>query len=151
VVFVAGHPCSGAAIPASKVYEEAGILMISSTASNPQLTDEGTPNIFRMGGRDDQIGPIAGDYLADRWGDAKIAIVHDGQAYGKGLAEEVKKRLNERGADEVMYRAIAPGHLEYLDVISEMISAGVDVLYYAGYSTDVALIIRQARDLDYDL
>ena len=64
--------------------------MISSTASTPKLTDEGGPNIFRMAGRDDQIAPVAGQLLADRWGDAQIAIVHDGQAYGKGLAEKVK-------------------------------------------------------------
>ena len=79
-----------AAIPASKVYEEAGIPTISSTASNPKLTDEGGPNIFRMAGRDDQIARVAGHWLADRWSDAQIAIFHDGTAYGKGLAEEVK-------------------------------------------------------------
>ena len=117
VVFVAGHPCSGAAIPASKVYEDAGILMISSTASNPKLTDKGGSNIFRMAGRDDEIARIAGQLLADRWGEAEIAIVHDGQAYGKGLAEEVKKQLNGRGVHEAMYEAIAPGHLEYIDLI----------------------------------
>ena len=151
VVFVAGHPCSGAAIPASKVYEEAGTPMISSTASNPKLTDEGGPNIFRMAGRDDQIGRISGDWLADRWGDAQIAIIHDGQAYGKGLAEEVKRQLNERGVHEVMYEAIVPGRLEYIDLILQMQAAGVDVLYYAGYSTEAALVIRQARDRGYDL
>jgi branched-chain amino acid transport system substrate-binding protein len=151
VVFVAGHPCSGAAIPASKVYEEAGILMISSTASNPKLTDEGGPNIFRMAGRDDQIARLAGQLLADRWGAAQIAIVHDGQAYGKGLAEEVKKQLNKRGVHEVMYEAIAPGQLEYIDLILKMQAAGVDVLYYGGYSTEAALVIRQARDRGYDL
>jgi branched-chain amino acid transport system substrate-binding protein len=150
-VFVAGHPCSGAAIPASKVYEEAGIPMISSTASNPRLTDEGGPNIFRMAGRDDQIGPIAGNYLADRWGAAEIAILHDGQAYGKGLAEEVKKRLNERGVREAIYDTIAPGQLEYIDVILKMKTTGVDVLYYAGYSTEAALLIRQARSQGHDL
>ena len=151
VVFVAGHPCSGAAIPASKVYEEAGILMISSTASNPKLTDEGGPNIFRMAGRDDQIGRIAGNWLADRWRDAEIAILHDGQAYGKGLAEEVKEQLNERGVHEAMYETIEPGQLEYIDVVLRMKAAGVDVLYYAGYSTEAALLIRQARDRGYDL
>jgi branched-chain amino acid transport system substrate-binding protein len=151
VVFVAGHPCSGAAIPASKVYEEAGILMISSTASNPRLTDKGGPNIFRVAGRDDQIGRIAGHSLADRWGDAEIAILHDGQAYGKGLAEEVKTQLNERGVHEAMYEAIAPGQLAYIDVILKMKAAGVDVLYYAGYSTEAALLIRQARGQGYDL
>jgi branched-chain amino acid transport system substrate-binding protein len=151
VAFVAGHPCSGAAIPASKVYEEAGVPMISSTASNPRLTDEGGPNIFRMAGRDDQIGLIAGDWLADRWGDAEIAILHDGQAYGKGLAEQVRKQLHQRGVHEVLYETIAPGQLEYLDVISKMKAAGVDVLYYAGYSTEAALIIRQARGQGYDV
>jgi branched-chain amino acid transport system substrate-binding protein len=151
VVFVAGHPCSGAAIPASKVYEDAGILMISSTASNPKLTDEGGPNTFRMAGRDDQIGRIAGNWLADRWSDAEIAILHDGQAYGKGLAEQVKRYLNGRGVQEAMYEAISPDQLEYSYIVSKMKDAGVDVLYYAGYSTEAALLIRQARDKGYDL
>jgi branched-chain amino acid transport system substrate-binding protein len=151
VVFVAGHPCSGAAIPASKVYEAEGILMISSTASNPKLTDEGGPNIFRMAGRDDQIGRIAGNYLADHWGDAEIAIVHDGEAYGRGLAEETKKQLNDAGLREAMYLTITPGQVDYTDVVLEMRAAGVDVLYYAGYSTEAALIIRQARDRGYKL
>jgi branched-chain amino acid transport system substrate-binding protein len=151
VVFVAGHPCSGAAIPASKIYDEAGILMISSTASNPKLTDEGGPNVFRMVGRDDLIGRIAGNWLADRWGDAQIAILHDGQAYGKGLADEVKSQLNGRGVHEVMYEAVAPGQLEYIDVILKMKSASIDLLFYGGYSTEAALILRQAHDRGYDL
>jgi branched-chain amino acid transport system substrate-binding protein len=151
VVFVAGHPCSGAAIPASKVYEADGILMISSTASNPRLTDEGGPLIFRMAGRDDQIGRIAGDYLVDHWGNAEIAILHDGEAYGRGLADEAKDRLNERGVQETLYRVITPGQVDYTDVVLEMKAVGIDVLYYAGYSTEAALIIRQARGQGYDL
>ncbi len=150
-VFVAGHPCSGAAIPASKVYEEAGVLMISSTASNPRLTDEGGPNVFRMAGRDDQYGPIAGNYLADCWGDAEIAILHDGSVYGQGLAEASKEQLNARGVQEVMYQAITPGQVDYTDVLSRMRAAGVDVVYYGGYSTEPALMIRQARDQGYEL
>jgi branched-chain amino acid transport system substrate-binding protein len=151
VVFVAGHPCSGAAIPASKVYEAEGILMISSTASNPKLTDEGGQNVFRMAGRDDQIGRIAGDYLADHWGDAEIAIIHDGEVYGRGLAEQVGKQLNARGVHEAMYRVITPGQSDYTDVIVGMRAAGIDVLYYAGYSTEAALMIRQARAQGYQL
>lgn len=140
VVFVAGHPCSGAAIPASKVYEAEGILMISSTASNPKLTDEGGPNIFRMAGRDDHIGRIAGNYLAVHWGAAEIAILHDCEAYGRGLAGEAKKRLSERGVREAMYRVITPSQADYTDLVLEMKAAGIDVLYYAGYSTEAALI-----------
>jgi branched-chain amino acid transport system substrate-binding protein len=102
-------------------------------------------------GRDDQIAQIAGHWLANRWGHAQIAILHDGTAYGKGLAEEVKGQLNGRGVHEAMYEAIAPGQLEYIDVIQKMKAAGVDVLYYGGYSTEAALLIRQTRGLGYDL
>ena len=65
-VLVAGHQCSGAAIPASEVYAAAGILMISNAATNPMLTERRLANIFRVIGRDDQQGTIAGNYLADR-------------------------------------------------------------------------------------
>ncbi|MEM9443480.1 MAG: branched-chain amino acid ABC transporter substrate-binding protein, partial [Pseudomonadota bacterium] len=82
VVFVVGHPCSGGAIPASKIYDREEVLMISTFASNPRLTDEGGDYIFRIYGRDDQQGVIAGDMLADRWARANIAIIHDGEAYG---------------------------------------------------------------------
>ena len=97
VAAVFGHQCSGAAIPASRVYADAGLLMIATEATNPKLTEQGFTDLFRMVGRDDVQGRIAGDLLAERWGDKPIAIVHDGQAYGQGLAEETRKRLNQRG------------------------------------------------------
>jgi branched-chain amino acid transport system substrate-binding protein len=151
VVFVAGHPCSGAAIPAAKIYEEHDVLMISSTASNPVLTDEGGPGIFRMAGRDDELGRIAGDFLADRWSDASIAILHDDQPYGRGLAAQVKQQLNARGVAEALYDTIEPGQRDYGPVLARMRELGIEILYYAGYSTEAALMIRQARDQSYDL
>ncbi|MDP6885181.1 MAG: branched-chain amino acid ABC transporter substrate-binding protein, partial [Rhodospirillales bacterium] len=88
VVFVAGHFCSGSSIPASKVYTEEGILQISPASTNPKLTDEGGDNVFRTCGRDDQQGIVAGNFLADKFGSKKIAVLHDKTAYGKGLADE---------------------------------------------------------------
>jgi branched-chain amino acid transport system substrate-binding protein len=96
VVFVAGHPCSDAAIPAAPVYAQAGILMISPLSTNPTLTERGLTNVFRAVGPDDVQGVLAGNYLADHWGDQQIAILHDGTAYVKGLADETKKQLNAR-------------------------------------------------------
>jgi branched-chain amino acid transport system substrate-binding protein len=107
VVFVAGHPCSGVAIPTSEVHAAAGTLMISNAATNPMLTERGLDNVFRVVGRDDQQGTIAGNYLADRWGDKSIAIAHDGEAYGRGRAEETRKQLNARGVQEVLFTQIA--------------------------------------------
>ncbi len=151
VVAVFGHQCSGAAIPASKVYADAGILMISTGATNPKLTEQGFANVFRMIGRDDVQGRIAGDLLAERWGNRRIAIVHDGQTYGEGLAEETKKRLNQRGISEAMFQAIDPGKADYGDVVQKMRARGIEVLYYGGYMHEAALIIRQAKEHGYDL
>jgi branched-chain amino acid transport system substrate-binding protein len=151
VVAVFGHQCSGAAIPASRIYSDARILMVASEATNPRLTEQGFTNVFRMVGRDDLQGRIAGDLLAERWGDKPIAILHDGQAYGEGLAEETRKRLRERGIAEAMFAAIEPGQADYWDIVQEMQAIGVEVLYFGGYQHEAALIIRQAREHGYEL
>lgn len=151
VVFVAGHNCSHSSIPASKVYEKAGVLMISPASTNPRLTDEGGDNVFRVCGRDDQQGIVAGDYLADAWADKKIAILHDNSTYGKGLADETRKQLNKRGVKEAMYEAYVPGERSFSPLISKMQAAGIDVFYVGGYSTEAALLIRQARAIDYQV
>jgi branched-chain amino acid transport system substrate-binding protein len=146
VALVVGHNCSGAAIPASKVYAAAGILMFAPDATNPVLTEQGLPNVFRPNGRDDEQGRIAGDYLADHWSGKRIAIVHDGSVYGKGLAVETKKRLNERGASETLFEAITPGMNDYSDLVDRLKTAGIDILYFAGYPPEAGLILREARD-----
>ena len=151
VVAVVGHQCSGAAIPASKVYSQAGLLMISTFATNPKLTEQGFTNVFRVVGRDDLQGRIAGDLLAERWGNKPIAILHDGQAFGKRLAEETRKRLNERGITAAMFEAIEPGKADYWDVVQKMRAMSVEVLYYGGYKYEAGLIIRQAREHGYQL
>jgi branched-chain amino acid transport system substrate-binding protein len=149
VVFVAGHFCSGSSIPASKVYTEEGILQISPASTNPKLTEEGGPNVFRTCGRDDQQGTVAGNYLADHFKGKKIAIIQDKTAYGKGLADETKKQLNKRGIQETMYEAYTAGEKDYSALVSKMKNAGIDVVYVGGYHTEAGLIIRQAREQGY--
>ena len=111
VVFVAGHFCSGSSIPASQVYSEENVLQISPASTNPKLTDEGGPNVFRVCGRDDQQGIVAGTFLADTYKGKKIAILHDKTAYGKGLADETKKQINKMGMKEAMYEAYTAGEI----------------------------------------
>jgi len=151
VVMAFGHQCSGAAIPASQLYAEAGILMISTLATNPMLTEQGFWNVFRVVGRDDVQGEIAAELLAERWGHQAIAIVHDGEAYGEGLAEETKKGLNRRGVREAMFEEIAPAQVDYFDLIEQMKRHGIAVLYYGGYAPEAAVIMRQARSSGFDL
>src|SRR3954453_7000920 len=141
VVFVAGHYCSGSSIPASKVYAEEGILQISPASTNPKFTDEGGWNTFRVCGRDDQQGQVAGEYLAKKYKAEKIAILNDNSAYGKGLADETAKALHAAGGKEVLAAAYTPGEKDYSSLVSRLKEAGVSVIYVGGYHTEAGLII----------
>mgnify|MGYP003700722735 CR=1 FL=1 len=146
VVFVAGHFCSGSSIPASAVYTEEGILQISPASTNPKLTDEGGPNVFRVCGRDDQQGLVAGNYLAEKHPDANIAIIHDKTAYGKGLADATLAAMNDAGKKETMYEAYTAGEKDYSALVSKLKQNNIDVLYVGGYHTEAGLMVRQMRD-----
>lgn len=145
VPFVVGHQCSGAAIPASRVYEEAGTVFISPAATNPQLTERGLRFTFRTCGRDDLQGAMVGDRIAAEWPGADIAIVHDGQAYGQGVAEEVNRRLDEVGIEPALFDQVQPGQTEFSDLVANLEAHGIDVAFYGGYPAEAGLIVRQGR------
>ena len=151
VALVAGHFCSGSSIPASNVYAESNLVMISPASTNPALTDKRAgPNIYRVCGRDDKQGAVAGAYLAEHFGDKNIAIIDDKTAYGRGLADEVKKALNAKGVQEVFRESITAGEKDYSALVSKLKRAGVNALFIGGYHTEAGLILRQMRDQDMD-
>jgi len=147
VLFVAGHYCSGSSIPASDVYNEAGIIQISPGSTNPNYTDQRPKEglSYRVCGRDDQQGSVAGKYLASKFKDNNIAILNDKTAYGKGLAEETKKAMNAAGKIEVFADTITAGEKDYNTVVTKLKEAKIDVVYLGGYHTEAGLIIRQMR------
>jgi branched-chain amino acid transport system substrate-binding protein len=151
VSFVVGHQCSGASIPAAPIYTRAGIIQMTPASTNPRLTEEGRANVFRICGRDDQQGAIAGDFLVARWKGAKIAIVNDNSVYGKGLAEETRQQLHKRGITETLYEDLVPGQSDYTPLVARLRAAGIEVAYFGGYYREAALLIRGARESGYQL
>ncbi len=149
VVFVAGHFCSGSSIPASKVYTAGRILQISPASTNPKLTDEGGPNVFRVCGRDDQQGVVAGKLLATKFKGKKVAFLNDKTAYGKGLMEQTLANYKKLGGKPAMIEAYTAGEKDYTALVSKMKAAGIDVFYLGGYHTEGALMIRQANEMGY--
>lgn len=149
VQFVAGHFCSSSSIPASAVYAEAGILQITQSSTNPALTDDaaakGWWHIFRACGRDDQQTAIAAEYILDKFKGRNVAIVHDKTQGGRGVADQVKKAINAKGLKEVMFDSVTQGDREFSPLITKMKQAQIDIIYYGGYHTEAALIVRQAR------
>jgi branched-chain amino acid transport system substrate-binding protein len=150
-VLVMGHTCSHAAIAASEVYEDAGILYLTAYATNPMVTEQGRRKVFRLRGRDDQIAALATSYLADSWGGKQIAIVHDGRVYGRYLAESVKQGLNERGVVEVLYEEVFPGQLDFSALVGRLASAGIDVLFMGGYPLETGLLKRRAHGVGVEI
>jgi branched-chain amino acid transport system substrate-binding protein len=146
VRFVVGHGCSHSSLMAAGFYEAADVLMISPDSTHPRLTEEGRRNVFRLVGRDDRQGELAGDFLANRWAERRIGIVHDGTVYGQGLAAETRKRLRQLSVVEATYAAYRPGEQDYGRLAERLRGDAIDVLYVGGSGPDAGLIVRTARE-----
>lgn len=145
VAVAVGHQCSGAAIPASAIYEDAGIVFITPAATNPLLTESGLRYTFRICGRDDVQGAMIAEHLAKAWRDASIAIVHDGQTYGRGIAEEAKRQLEERGIEPALFEQVQPGQTEFSKLVAALERHGIGIVFYGGYTAEAGLLARQAK------
>ncbi|MDH3241200.1 MAG: branched-chain amino acid ABC transporter substrate-binding protein [Alphaproteobacteria bacterium] len=146
VRFIAGHFCSGSSIPASQVYQAENIVMVSPGSTNPKLTERGMNNVFRVCGRDDQQGKVAGDFIADKFKGKRIAVVHDKQAYSQGLAEETTKQLKKRGVEIALTGTVTPKEKDYSAIVTRLKANNIDILFYGGYHAEAGLIVRQMRE-----
>jgi branched-chain amino acid transport system substrate-binding protein len=145
--FVIGHFNSGVTIPASAtVYQENGMLEITPAATNPTVTDRKMWNIFRVCGRDDQQGGVAGSIIADKFAGKRIAIIHDKTTYGQGLAEETRKAINAKGIKEVMFEGVNKDDKDFTALVSKLKAANPDLVYWGGLHDTGGLILRQMRD-----
>jgi len=121
-------------------------LMISPGSTNPKLTDAGRWDIFRICGRDDQQGLVAGRDLAKLFPGKRIAIVDDRQTYSQGLGDETRKALNVAGVKEALDDTVTPGEKDYSALVAKLKQANIDVLYYAGYPVEAGSIVRQMKE-----
>jgi branched-chain amino acid transport system substrate-binding protein len=146
VTLVVGHFNSGVTMPASEVYAENNMLMITPSATNPKITERGLWNVFRTCGRDDQQGKLWAEYVNANFKDKKVAIVHDKTTYGQGLADAAKGFLNEGGFKEVLYEGVNTGEKDYSALVSKIKASGAEILLWGGLHTEAGLIVRQMRD-----
>src|SRR6202035_5042348 len=146
VKFVVGHFNSGVTIPASEVYQENGILEITPSATNPKVTERNMWNIFRVCGRDDQQGGVAGAIIAQKFKNKRIAFVHDKTTYGQGLAEEARKALNAKGMKEVLFEGVNKDDKDFTALVSKLKAAKPDLVYWGGLQDAGGLIRRQMSE-----
>ncbi|KAF0221027.1 MAG: hypothetical protein FD174_740 [Geobacteraceae bacterium] len=144
VAGVVGHFNSSCSIPASDVYHKAGIPQISHASTNPQLTEQGFANVFRVCGRDDQQGKVAAEFALGRLKVKKVAIIHDKTTYGQGFAEEFQKGLGS-GAQVVAFEGITKGEKDYSPVVTKIKATNPDAVFFGGIYTEGGLLIKQYK------
>jgi len=147
VAGVVGHLNSGVTIPASAVYNQAGIPMISGSATNPKLTEQGFKTIFRTVARDDQQGPAVAAYIANELKVKKVAIADDATAYGEGLANEVEKTLKAAGVQIVAHEKTNDKATDFKAILTKMKGKSPDAVFYGGMDATGGPMLKQAREL----
>jgi branched-chain amino acid transport system substrate-binding protein len=146
VAAVVGHFCSSSTMPASDVYAEADMLMITPASTNPKVTDRKLPSIMRTCGRDDQQGFVAANYIVDKLKAKRIAMVHDKDTYGQGIVDATKAQLGKRGVKEVLYEGLTRGEKDFNALVTKIKSTNPDLIYFGGLSAEAGTLLRQIRE-----
>ncbi|MDA8079208.1 MAG: branched-chain amino acid ABC transporter substrate-binding protein [Nitrospiraceae bacterium] len=145
VAGVIGHFNSSCSIPASDIYNRAGLPMISPGSTNPQFTEKGYRNVFRVCGRDDQQGKVGADFVTNQLKLGKVAVIHDKTTYGQGLADEFKKALG-RSVEVVFYGGIVQGDKDFKSVLTAIRQKGPELIFFGGIYPEAGLLVRQAKE-----
>ena len=145
VVAIAGHIYSGATAAAMPIYEKAGLPMLSPSATNPALTTKGSKVFNRVAFTDVIQGQFAAKFLYDNLGFKKVAFIHDGSDYGKGLAEVVRDNFTKLGGTATDFQAITPKETDYSAVLSTVAAGNPEAVYFGGYTAEASVLANQMK------
>jgi len=145
---VVGHLNSGTSIPASPIYNTAGIPVISGSATNPKLTEQGFKTQFRVVGRDDQQGPAIASYLATENKPKTVAVIDDATAYGEGIANEVEKTLKAAGITVLPREKGTDKTVDWKAILTKLKGGELDAVFYGGMDATGGPLLKQARELE---
>ncbi|MEO6972561.1 MAG: branched-chain amino acid ABC transporter substrate-binding protein [Rhodoferax sp.] len=147
VAGVVGHLNSGTTIPASKVYSDCGIPMITGAATNPDLMKPGYKTSFRIIANDNALGAGLALYAADTLKLKKVAIVDDRTAYGQGVAEVFKKVALSKGMQVVDQQYTTDKATDFMAILTSIKSKSPDAIFYGGMDAQAGAMLRQMDQL----
>src|SRR3989454_12236008 len=147
VAGVVGHLNPGTSIPASPIYSQAGIPVISGSATNPKLPEQGFKTQFRVVGRDDQQGPATASYLATTKKPKLVAVIDDATAYGEGIANEVEKTLKAANIKVLPREKGTDKTTDWKAVLTKLRGRSPDAVFYGGMDATGGPLLKQGREL----
>ncbi|WP_339071220.1 branched-chain amino acid ABC transporter substrate-binding protein [Pseudomonas idahonensis] len=147
---VIGHVCSSSTLPASEIYSDANILMMTPASTANTITERGLDTVTRMVGRDSQQGEVAANYLHEQLQAKRIVIVHDKDSYGMGVALAVQQRLGEMGIKPVLFEGLTRGEKDFNALATKIKGLQVDAVFYGGVAVEAGTLVRQIRESGVD-
>ena len=143
---VVGHVTSGASIPASRIYEQAGVPVITPSSTNPKLTQQGYKVTFRVIANDLQQGAAMATY-ANKLGAKKVAIIDDRTAYGQGLADAFAESLKKEGVQVVGREFTNDKATDFTAILTKLKGKQPDAVFFGGMDAQAAPMLRQMKQL----
>lgn len=146
VKYVVGPYNSGVAIPASRAYNDAGVL-IASVATNPKLTQQGYKGLFRVNASDSQLGTKMALYAANELKLKTVAVIDDRTAFGQGVAEEFKKQAKAAGMTVAGHEFTTDKAFDFTSILTKLKNKKVEAIFFGGYAPQGAPMARQMKQL----
>ncbi len=144
---VVGHETSGTTIPASKIYNQAGIPQISPSSTSPVYTKQGFNTAFRVVANDVQLGQALGHYAVQKMNARRVAVIDDRTAYGQGLVTEFSKGLRDQGATVVAREFTHDKASDFNAILTKIRAAKPDLVFFGGMSAVAGPMLRQMKQL----
>lgn len=143
VVGVIGHLNSGTSIPASVVYNRAGIPHISPSATNPKLTRNGYKTTFRVIMDDEDLGKSLGQYAVGEMAAKRIVVVDDRTAYGQGLADYFAGAVKARGGTVLARDFTTDKATDFTALVGRLKPLAPDMVFYGGMDATAGPLIKE--------
>lgn len=144
---IIGHLNSGTTIPSSRVYNDAGIVQVSPSATNPKYTQQGYKGAFRVMANDTQQGSVLGTFAVQEMGAKQVAIIDDRTAYGQGLADEFEKAVLAAGGKVIVREYTNDKASDFTAILTRIKGMKPDLLFYGGMDGQGAPMVKQMKTL----
>lgn len=142
IVGVVGLPFSGESQSTGNIFQQAGLVHITPSATNPTLTQQGWTTFFRALGNDNVQGPAAAKFITGKLKAKKVCVVQDDSDYGTGLASAINKALGST-ADSACADKVTTGQKDFSSTVSKIVAAKPDAVFYSGYYAEGAPFDQQ--------
>ena len=153
VVAVMGHICSGPCKASLPLYTNAKLISMSPSATTPALTQSGqNPYFFRTIANDNDSAVVGAQFIVEKLGTPKVAILHDNSEYGRGYAEKAREELQKSDkAEVVLFEAVTPGATDYSSAVRKVRQSGAGAIMWGGYYPEASKILSNMHSLEIDI